>query len=81
MSAINSKVSHDAPEHIDVQRGNAGMEVPKKEHHIGNTTIIIHSPLVLMTEKERADWYKTEWEKGNPVLKEIAAAVHDCYRD
>lgn len=56
------------------------MEKPKKTHQIGNTTVIIHSPLVAMTSKERKEFYKEEWEKGNPVLKEIAAAVNACYR-
>jgi hypothetical protein len=72
--------------HTHVTRGNAEMEAPKKEtpkkvHKIGNTTLIVHSPLVAMTEEERAEWFKNEWEKGNSVLKEIAAAVEDCYRD
>ncbi len=67
--------------HTHVTRGNAEMETPKKEHKIGNTTVIIYSPLVVMNEKERKDWFKSEWKKGNPVLKEIADAVNACYRD
>jgi hypothetical protein len=55
------------------------METPKKEHKIGNTTIIIHSPLVLMTSEERKQWFKDEWEKGNPILMQIADAVEACY--
>ncbi|WP_407270004.1 hypothetical protein [Radiobacillus sp. PE A8.2] len=57
------------------------MEIPKKEHKIGNTTVIIHSPLVAMTEEERVRWFNDEWEKGNPVLKEIAVAVSNCYSE
>jgi hypothetical protein len=57
------------------------MSVPSKEHKIGNSTIIIHSPLVVMTKDERKQWFKYEWEKGNPVLKEIAEAVEACYED
>lgn len=57
------------------------MEKPRKKHRIGNATIIVHSILAKMTSEERTEWFKTEWEKGNPVLKEIAAAVEDCYRD
>ncbi|OIJ17073.1 hypothetical protein BKP37_00600 [Anaerobacillus alkalilacustris] len=75
MSAINNARSHK-----DVSRGNAGMEIPKKEHKIGNTTVIVHSPLVTMDLEERKQWFRDEWEKGNPVLKEIAEAVHDCYK-
>jgi hypothetical protein len=25
-----------------------------------------------MTKKEREEWYKKGWEKGNPILKQIA---------
>ncbi|MRX56729.1 hypothetical protein GJU41_22560 [Bacillus idriensis] len=57
------------------------MEKPKKEFMIGNTTIIVHSPLVVMSSEERKQWFRDEWEKGNPILKEIAAAVHACYED
>jgi hypothetical protein len=65
--------------HKHVTRGNAGMETPKKENKIGNTTIIIHSPLVVMTSEERKQWFKDEWEKGNPILMQIADAVEACY--
>lgn len=63
------------PTHTHEQRGNAGM----KEFKYGNTTVIIHSPLVLMSADERKEWFQKEWEKGNPVLKQIAKAVMDCY--
>ncbi|MEK5445196.1 MULTISPECIES: hypothetical protein [Bacillaceae] len=55
-------------------------EIPKKVHKYGNTTVIIHSPLVLMTPEERKQWFDEEWKKGNPILKQIAEAVEDCYR-
>lgn len=67
--------------HTHSIRGNAGMDKPKKEFQFGNTKVIIHSPLVEMTSNERKQWFLDEWEKGNPVLKEIASAVHDCYRN
>ncbi|PJN91398.1 hypothetical protein CVN76_01585 [Bacillus sp. mrc49] len=51
-----------------------------REFMIGNTKIIIHSPLMDMTEDEREAWFKSEMKKGNPVLKQIAKAVNDCYR-
>ncbi|WP_270583837.1 hypothetical protein [Bacillus smithii] len=51
-----------------------------KKFKIGNTTVVIHSRLVLMSADERKEWYRKEWEKGNPVLKQIAHAVIDCYR-
>ncbi|WP_191556578.1 endonuclease NucS domain-containing protein [Metabacillus idriensis] len=54
---------------------------PKEEFNIGNTMVVVHSPLVTLSKEERKKWFLDEWEKGNPVLKEIAAAVHACYRD
>jgi hypothetical protein len=50
-----------------------------KEFKFGNSTVVIHSPLVDMTTEERRDWYQGEVAKGNPVLKEIAQAVNDSY--
>jgi len=51
-----------------------------REFMSGNSTIIIHSPLMDLTEDERGAWYKSEQEAGNDVLKKIAEAVNDCYR-
>jgi len=62
--------------HKHESRGNASM----KEYKFGNTTVVIHSKLVHMSPSERKQWYQKEWEKGNPVLKQIAKAVIDCYR-
>lgn len=50
-----------------------------KEFKFGNSTVIIHSPLVRMTSEERREWYKEEMAKGNEVLKEIERAVNDSY--
>ncbi|MFK9120725.1 hypothetical protein ACJEBK_28405 [Peribacillus frigoritolerans] len=47
---------------------------------IENTKIIIHSPLMDMTEDERKAWFDSEMKRGNPVLKQIAKAVNDCYK-
>ena len=70
---IMSAIRKQSP-HTHVSRGNADMETPKKELKVGNTTIIIHSPLVLMSDDEKEEWFKSEWEKGNPILKEIGRA-------
>ena len=51
-----------------------------RELFSGNTTVIIHSPLMDLTEDDRGAWFKSEQESGNPVLEEIAKAVNDCYR-
>jgi hypothetical protein len=50
-----------------------------KEFKFGNSTVVIHSPLVGMTTEERRGWYQDEIAKGNLVLKEIAQAVNDSY--
>ncbi|MEJ9230815.1 hypothetical protein LAV79_15265 [Peribacillus butanolivorans] len=46
----------------------------------GNTTIIIHSDLMKLTEEERAQRHKDELAKGDPVLLSIGKAMYDCYR-
>ncbi|KRF63392.1 hypothetical protein ASG99_04495 [Bacillus sp. Soil768D1] len=46
----------------------------------GNATITIHSDLMKLTKEERAQWYKDEMAKGNPILLDIAKAVNNCYR-
>ncbi|MCG5026769.1 hypothetical protein MAH48_14225 [Anoxybacillus flavithermus] len=71
-------MSSNAPHapHKHEQRGNAGM----KEFKYGNTTVIVHSPLVLMSPEERKQWFEQEWQKGNPILRQIAEAVLDCCR-
>jgi hypothetical protein len=51
-----------------------------KEYKIGESTIIVHSPLLNLTREERIEWIKAETERGNPVLKEIRKAIKDCYR-
>ncbi|MFO1442660.1 hypothetical protein KDN24_05460 [Bacillus sp. Bva_UNVM-123] len=51
-----------------------------KTYTFGNTTVIVHSPLAHMTSEERREFFRSEWEKGNPVLKEIAQAAHDCLK-
>lgn len=50
------------------------------EYKIGNATIIINSGLMKLTEEERAQWYKDELAKGNPVLLDIVRAINNCYR-
>ncbi|MGG3800637.1 hypothetical protein [Metabacillus fastidiosus] len=67
--------------HTHELRGNADMNKPKKQFQFGNTTVIIHSPLIVMSEPERKQWFQDEWEKGNPILRDIADRVHDCYRN
>lgn len=52
-----------------------------KEYQVGNTKIVIHSDFVLLSEKEKKEWFETELQKGNPILKEIEAAVNACYQN
>lgn len=49
-----------------------------KEFIYGNTKVTIFSPLVHMTKEERREYFQTEWKKGNPILRNIAQAAHDC---
>lgn len=52
-----------------------------KEYQFGNSKVIIHSPLALMNKEEQKEWYRREWEKGNPILKAIVEAAVSCERD
>ena len=51
-----------------------------REFMTGNTKIIIHSPLMDMTEDERKEWFDTELAKGNPTLLRVVEAMRDGYR-
>lgn len=51
-----------------------------KEYLVGNTKIVIHSEIVLMTEEEKKQWFETEEAKENPVLKQISEAMMNCYQ-
>ena len=52
-----------------------------KEYQFGNSKVIIHSPLALMNKEEQKEWYKQEWERGNPILKAIVEAAVSCERE
>ncbi|PLT33633.1 hypothetical protein CUU64_10910 [Bacillus sp. V5-8f] len=73
---LESRVVQLDHQHTDVSRGNSDM----KEFKFGNTTVVIHSPLVHMNTDEKKKWFQDEVEKGNKVLKQIVAAVGECYR-
>ncbi|MDR7001639.1 hypothetical protein [Neobacillus niacini] len=46
----------------------------------GDTTVIIHSTLPLMSSEERRKLFEEEKAKGNPVIKEITEAIRNCYK-
>jgi hypothetical protein len=50
-----------------------------KEIKIGNTIGIIHSPLMELTKEEREKHFQTEYENGNPMLKELEKLVNESY--
>lgn len=52
----------------------------EKEYKFGEATVIIHSPLANLTDEERGEWMRKEYEKGNPILLNIEKAVNKCYR-
>lgn len=67
------------PPHMDESRGRDIMEQPEpKTFTFGNSTVIIHSRLAHMNKKEQKDFFKSEKEKGNPILKEIDRQILDC---
>lgn len=51
-----------------------------KEYKFGNTTVIVHSPLLNLTEDERKAWFKKEIAKENPILENIGRTIDNCYR-
>lgn len=52
-----------------------------KEYHFDNAKVVIYSPIANFSQKEKKQWFESEKEKGNPVLKEIEAAVNACYEN
>lgn len=50
-----------------------------KSYQIGNTKIVIYSDFVNLSKEEQQKWFDTELKKGNPIVKEIVAAVNACY--
>jgi hypothetical protein len=52
-----------------------------KEYQYGNSKVIIHSPLALMSKKEQKEWFQQEWENKNPILKAIVEVAVSCERD
>ncbi|CAH0289237.1 hypothetical protein [Peribacillus simplex] len=51
-----------------------------KTYKFGNSTVIVHSDVLKLTEEERKQWYKDEMEKGNKVLLDIKKTVNEAYR-
>lgn len=47
------------------------MDTPKKEHKINNCTVIIHSPLVEMSDKERKIWFQKELDRKGSLVNQI----------
>lgn len=69
--------------HTHVVKGDERMEskpIEPKEFIFGNTTVVIHSPLVHMTKEEQRQFFNNEWEKGNPTLINIVKATVNCQR-
>lgn len=52
-----------------------GEEMESKAYQYGNTTVIIHSPLVNMTKKEQGEWFRREWKAGNPAVRNIVRTI------
>ena len=45
-----------------------------QELTIGNTRIIVRSPngVIVMEPSEQREWFRRQWEQGNPVVRTIA---------
>lgn len=51
-----------------------------KEYKLGKTTVVVHSPLLNMTEEEQNSWLLEERKNGNPNLERLTDLVNECYR-
>jgi hypothetical protein len=51
-----------------------------KEIRIGNTKVIINSPLMALSKEERRKHFENELANGNPVLKELERIINENYR-
>jgi len=56
-------------------------KIPSQTYQYGNTKVKIVSSLVNMTPQERYEWFESEWEKDNPVLRDIVDAATACLMD
>ncbi|MGD6854491.1 hypothetical protein ACQCVO_05405 [Bacillus infantis] len=54
--------------------------VHRRIKKIGNSKIIIHSDLFLLSKKNRQAWWDEQVEKENPTVMNIIRTVHDIYR-
>lgn len=54
------------------------MEQPMKTIYHGETRIVIHSPLMAMTEAEQQKWFEDEWQKGNIIIRQVVEAAWRC---
>lgn len=52
-------------------------EVKPRNYQFGNTIVVIHSRLAWMSQEEQRIWYQEQWEKGNPVLRQIADVMFE----
>jgi hypothetical protein len=60
-----------------IRGGNSMTEITPRTFYYGNSKVVIHSKLVWMTSEERVEWFRREWEVGNPVLHQIAAVLFE----
>ncbi|MBK5500942.1 hypothetical protein [Peribacillus sp. TH14] len=51
-----------------------------KTYQFGNTTVVVHSDLLKMTEEERDKWFREQRAAGNPDLLALERTVNEAYR-
>ncbi|UOF90831.1 hypothetical protein LSG31_00670 [Fodinisporobacter ferrooxydans] len=52
-------------------------------NEIGNSKITVYSPsgVITMTPEERREWFEREFEKGNPVVRQVAEVAIGILRN
>lgn len=50
-----------------------------KTYKLGNTTVVVHSKLLFMTEEEQKQWLKEQRAAGNPDLLALEKLVNEIY--
>ncbi|RFU60970.1 hypothetical protein [Peribacillus glennii] len=51
-----------------------------KTYKYGNTTVIVHSDLLKLTDEERYEYFEEQKRLNNSVIMEIVRAINNCYR-
>jgi hypothetical protein len=53
----------------------------RKLYLFGLARVTVYSDFLLLTDKQKDEWVKIEFEKRNPILMEMQRVVSACYRE